>query len=143
MKWLTILLLASGAFLLFFELVVVESSNFFVVSGVGALLIVIGLGTITLKYLVLRTELGSDKGYNSAAKEDYSEYLGQTGVALTVLRPAGTAMIENKRLDVVSVGDFIEVDVPIQVINVEGSKVMVEKNRQQSKKLLQGTYGDC
>ena len=135
MKWLTILLLASGAFLLFFELVV-ESSNFFVVGGVGALLIVIGLGTITLKYLVLRTELGSDKGYNSAAKEDYSEYLGQTGVALTVLRPAGTAMIENKRLDVVSVGDFIEVDVPIQVINVEGSKVMVEKSRQQSKKLL-------
>ncbi|MCS5612445.1 MAG: hypothetical protein NZ961_18645 [Candidatus Poribacteria bacterium] len=136
MKWLTILLLASGAFLLFFELVVVESSNFFVAGGVGALLIVIGLGTITLKYLVLRTELGSDKGYNSAAKEDYSEYLGRTGVALTVLRPAGTAMIENKRLDVVSVGDFIEVDVPIQVINVEGSKVMVEKNRQQSKKLL-------
>ena len=143
MKWLTILLLASGAFLLFLELVIVGSSDFFVVGGVGALLIVIGLGTITLKYLVLRTELGSDKGYNSAAKEDYSEYLGQTGVALTVLRPAGTAMIENKRLDVVSVGDFIEVDVPIQVINVEGSKVMVEKNRQQSKKLLQGTYGDC
>ena len=131
MKWLTILLLASGAFLLFFELVV-ESSNFFVVGGVGALLIVIGLGTITLKYLVLRTELGSDKGYNSAAKEDYSEYLGQTGVALTVLRPAGTAMIENKRLDVVSVGDFIDADVSIQVIGVEGSKVMVEKKRRQT-----------
>ena len=130
MKWLTILLLVSGAILLFYELVIVESSDFFVAGGVGALLIVIGLGTITLKYLVLRTELGSGKGYNSAAKEDYSEYLGQTGVALTVLRPAGTAMIENKRLDVVSVGDFIEVDVPIQVINVEGSKVMVEKNRQ-------------
>ena len=135
MKWLTILLLALGAFLLFLELVIVESSDFFVVGGVGALLIVIGLGTITLKYLVLRTELGSDKGFHSAV-ENYSEHLGQTGVALTALRPAGTAMIENKRLDVVSVGDFIEVDVPIQVINVEGSKVMVEKNRQQSKKLL-------
>ena len=130
MKWLTILLLASGAFLLFFELVVVESSNSFVVGGVGALLIVIGLGTITLKYLVLRTELGSDKGYNSAAKEDYSEYLGQTGVALTVLRPAGTAMIENKRLDVVSVGDFIDVDMPVRIVGVEGSKIVVEESRQ-------------
>ena len=129
MKWLTILLLISGAILLFYELVIVESSDFFVAGGVGALLIVIGLGTLTLKYFVLRTELGSDEGYNSAAKEDYSEYLGQTGVALTVLRPAGTAMIENKRLDVVSVGDFIEVDVPIQVVNVEGSKIMVEKDR--------------
>ena len=129
MKWLTILLLVSGAILLFYELVVVESSDFFVAGGIGALLIVIGLGTLTLKYFVLRTELGSDEGYNSAAKEDYSEYLGQTGVALTVLRPAGTAMIENKRLDVVSVGDFIDVDVPIQVVNVEGSKIMVEKDR--------------
>ena len=129
MKWLTILLLVSGAILLFYELVIVESSDFFVAGGIGALLIVIGLGTLTLKYFVLRTELGSDEGYNSAAKEDYSEYLGQTGVALTVLRPAGTAMIENKRLDVVSVGDFIEVDVPIQVVNVEGSKIMVEKDR--------------
>ena len=129
MKWLTILLLISGAILLFYELVVVESSDFFVAGGIGALLIVIGLGTLTLKYFVLRTELGSDEGYNSAAAEDYSEYLGQTGVALTVLRPAGTAMIENKRLDVVSVGDFIEVDVPIQVVNVEGSKIMVEKDR--------------
>ena len=129
MKWLTILLLVSGAILLFYELVIVESSDFFVAGGVGALLIVIGLGTLTLKYFVLRTELGSDEGYNSAAKEDYSEYLGQTGVALTVLRPAGTAMIENKRLDVVCVGEFIEVDVPIQVVNVEGSKIMVEKDR--------------
>ena len=129
MKWLTILLLVSGAILLFYELVIVESSDFFVAGGIGALLIVIGLGTLTLKYFVLRTELGSDEGYNSAAKEDYSEYLGQTGVALTVLRPAGTAIIENKRLDVVSVGDFIEVDVPIQVVNVEGSKIMVEKDR--------------
>ena len=130
MKWLTILLLALGAFLLFLELVIVESSDFFVVGGVGALLIVIGLGTITLKYLVLRTELGSDKGYNSAAKEDYSEYLGQTGVALTVLRPAGTAMIENKRLDVVSVGDFIDIDMPVRIVGVEGSKIVVEESRQ-------------
>ena len=130
MKWLTILLLASGAFLLFLELVIVGSSDFFVVGGVGALLIVIGLGTITLKYLVLRTELGSDKGYNSAAKEDYSEYLGQTGVALTALRPAGTAMIENKRLDVVSVGDFIDIDMPVRIVGVEGSKIVVEESRQ-------------
>ena len=130
MKWLTILLLASGVFLLLFELVVLESSDFFVAGAGGALLIVIGLGTITLKYLVLRTELGSNEGYHSSAKEDYSEHLGQTGVALTALRPAGTAMIENKRLDVVSVGDFIDADMPVRIVGVEGSKVIVEENLQ-------------
>ena len=81
------------------------------------------------QHLVLQTEIGSDKGFHSAV-EDYSEHLGQTGVALTALRPAGTAMIENKRLDVVSVGDFIDVDMPVRIVGVEGSKIVVEESRQ-------------
>ena len=84
------------------------------------------------KHLVLQTEIGSDRGFHSAAKEDYSEYLGQTGVALTALRPAGAAMIGNKRLDVVSVGDFIDADMSVQIVGVEGSKVVVEENRQDT-----------
>jgi membrane-bound serine protease (ClpP class) len=81
------------------------------------------------QHLVLQTEIGSDKGFHSAV-EDYSEHLGQTGVALTALRPAGTAIIENKRLDVVSVGDFIDVDMPVRIVGVEGSKIVVEESRQ-------------
>ena len=81
------------------------------------------------QHLVLQTEIGSDKGFHSAV-EDYSEHLGQTGIALTALRPAGTAMIENKRLDVVSVGDFIDVDMPVRIVGVEGSKIVVEESRQ-------------
>ena len=111
-----------------------EQAIFFL--GVSALMTIVLLFVVgyflpktqAWQHLVLQSEMGSDKGFHSAAK-DYSEHLGQTGVALTALRPAGTAMIENKRLDVVSVGDFIEVDVPIQVVNVEGSKIMVEKDR--------------
>ena len=98
----------------------------------GALIMTIWFGIVMWKHIVLRIEMGSDKGYHSSTKEDYSEYLGQTGVALTVLRPAGTAMIDNKRLDVVSVDDFIEVDMPIQVVGVNGAKVTVEKSRQQT-----------
>jgi HEAT repeat protein len=62
----------------------------------GALIMTIWFGIVMWKHIVLRIEMGSDKGYHSSTKEDYSEYLGQTGVALTVLRPAGTAMIDNK-----------------------------------------------
>ena len=98
----------------------------------GALIMTIWFGIVMWKHIVLRIEMGSDKGYRSSTKEDYSEYLGQTGVALTVLRPAGTAMIDNKRLDVVSVDDFIGVDMPIQVVGVNGAKVTVEKSRQQT-----------
>ena len=39
-------------------------------------------------------------------------------------------MIETKRLDVVSVGDFIDVDMPVRIVGVEGSKVVVEESRQ-------------
>jgi len=98
----------------------------------GALIITIWFGVVMWKHIVLRIEMGSDKGYHSAVKEDYSEYLGQTGVALTALRPAGTAMIDGKRLDVVSVDDFIEVDMLIQVVGVNGAKITVEKSRQQT-----------
>ena len=98
----------------------------------GALIMTIWFGIVMWKHIVLRIEMGSDKGYHSSTKEDYSEYLGQTGVTLTVLRPAGTAMIDNKRLDVVSVDDFIGVDMPIQVVGVNGAKVTVEKSRQQT-----------
>ena len=96
----------------------------------GALIITVWFGIVMWKHIVLRIEIGSEKGYHSAVKEDYSEYLGQTGVALTTLRPAGTAMIGNKRLDVVSANNFIEVDMPIQVVGVNGAKVTVEKSRQ-------------
>ena len=98
----------------------------------GALIITIWFGVVMWKHIVLRIEMGSDKGYHSAVKEDYSEYLGQTGVALTALRTAGTAMIDGKRLDVVSVDDFIEVDMLIQVVGVNGAKITVEKSRQQT-----------
>jgi membrane-bound ClpP family serine protease len=41
-------------------------------------------------------------------------------------------MIGNKRLDVVSVGDFIDADMSVQIVGVEGSKVVVEENRQDT-----------
>ena len=102
----------------------------------GALIITIWFGVVMWKHIVLRIEMESDKGYRSSTKEDYSEYLEQTGVALTALRPAGTAMIDGKRLDVVSIDDFIEVDMLIQVVGVNGAKITVEKSRQQTNQYL-------
>ena len=98
----------------------------------GALIITIWFGIVMWKHIVLRIEMGSEKGYHSAVKENYSEYLGQTGVALTALRPTGAAMINNKRLDVISVENFIDIDTLIQVVGVNGTKVAIEKSRQQT-----------
>ncbi len=74
----------------------------------------------------LSTVMSTDLGYHSAGLEDFESFLGKTGVALTPLRPAGTARIDNKRLDVVTVGDFIAQNTPVKVAEVEGSKISVE-----------------
>ena len=71
----------------------------------------------------MATEL--DSTYQSITAES-ENYLGQTGTALTPLRPAGTARIGNKRLDVLTVGDFIARETPIKVVDVEGTKILVE-----------------
>ena len=53
------------------------------------------------------------------------ELLHQTGTAFTALRPSGTAMINGKRIDVVTEGPFIERGSPIKVVEVEGARVVV------------------
>ncbi len=56
---------------------------------------------------------------------DRPALLHQTGTAFTQLRPAGTALINGQRVDVVTEGQLIERDTPIQVVAVEGMRVVV------------------
>lgn len=46
---------------------------------------------------------------------------------MTDLRPAGTAIVGNERLDVVSEGSFIKRDSLIEVVKVEGSRIVVRE----------------
>ena len=62
-------------------------------------------------------------GYVSG--DDYTGYLGQYGVAVTLLRPSGVAEIDGIRLSVVSEGDFVPAGTRIQVVLVQGSRVVV------------------
>jgi len=60
-------------------------------------------------------------------------YITQTGTAFTNLRPAGKGIFENQRLNVVTEGDFIEKGSPIRVISIEGSKIIVQKIKNEDK----------
>lgn len=51
--------------------------------------------------------------------------LNQTGHALTTLRPSGTAVINGKRVDVVTEGAFIQPNQPVKVVAIEGLRVVV------------------
>lgn len=51
--------------------------------------------------------------------------IGKTGTACTMLRPAGIIEIEGERINVVTGGDFIEPGAQVQVIKVEGNRIVV------------------
>ncbi|HXT39916.1 MAG TPA: NfeD family protein [Candidatus Angelobacter sp.] len=53
------------------------------------------------------------------------ELLNQTGIALTTLRPSGTAVIDGKRVDVVTEGPFVDKGAAVKVVEVEGMRVVV------------------
>ena len=75
------------------------------------------------KKLVLSDENGSVEGFVSGDGDGAAP--GQTGRAVTVLRPAGIAEIGGRRLDVVTRGEFIPEGSPLRVEAVEGSRVVV------------------
>ena len=55
------------------------------------------------------------------------ELLNGTGVALTQLRPSGTASINSRRVDVVTEGGLIERGTVVKVVAVEGARIVVRE----------------
>jgi membrane-bound serine protease (ClpP class) len=74
--------------------------------------------------LVLTDELPGGGGYPSAADAP-QHWLGKRGTTLSPLRPAGIAEIDGERVDVVSTGGYVDAGEPVEVIRVEGPRVVV------------------
>jgi membrane-bound serine protease (ClpP class) len=55
---------------------------------------------------------------------------GESGVAESFLRPAGIARFGNRRVDVMSEGDFIEQGEKVIIVRVEGNRVIVRKGEE-------------
>lgn len=55
------------------------------------------------------------------------QLVNRTGVAITQLRPSGTAFINGTRVDVVTEGGLIEQGASIRVVSVEGLRVVVRE----------------
>jgi membrane-bound ClpP family serine protease len=65
------------------------------------------------------------------SKKDQDDSLwkpGMKGTALSILRPAGKAMIEGKRADVIADnGTWIEQNAPVEVVTVSGNRIYVRE----------------
>ncbi|UCF65154.1 MAG: nodulation protein NfeD [bacterium] len=98
----------------------------FIITFAGVLLMLKLFPKTTIwKRISLQESQDKDEGY--IASRDYSHYLGKSGVSLSPLRPAGIGLIDGERMDVVSDGDFIEKDKPIEIIRIDGYRLIVRE----------------
>lgn len=77
------------------------------------------------KSMVLETSMKKEDGYISTSDMKY--FLKKQGVSLTILRPAGTVDFDGVKLDVVSEGEFIPKGTKVEVIKVEGRRIVVRR----------------
>jgi membrane-bound serine protease (ClpP class) len=78
------------------------------------------------KGMVLSHQQRPEDGY-SASKNDLKELTGARGTAVSALRPSGTAMFDRQRVSVVAEGQFIPAGSPVEVVVVEGSRIVVRE----------------
>ncbi|UJF35076.1 NfeD family protein [Paenibacillus hexagrammi] len=106
-----------------------------IILGIALLLSVVVIA-LAVKYFnhrgvwnrfILREQLTSEQGFTSSPDRVY--LLDAEGTAITPLRPAGTALIGDARVDVVTDGEFIEKGKPIKVTYVEGNRIVVKEIR--------------
>lgn len=101
---------------------------------IGALVLAIVGAFMLLKLLERRpfwskislaSKESKSSGFVSSAKKP--DLVGQVGTAITDLRPAGVGLFNDKRLDVVTSGDYIDAGEDIKIIKDEGYRVIVER----------------
>ena len=68
-------------------------------------------------------------GYESA--EVRSDLVGKHGTAITDLRPAGTALVGDERIDVVSESEWISAGTPVKILSAEGYRHIVRSVSEQ------------
>lgn len=73
--------------------------------------------------LFLRHSAPQSEGYISALPR--GDLVGQEGIAVTDLRPAGTAQIGAERVDVVTEGEYVSQGTPVRVTRSEGYRHIV------------------
>ena len=64
-------------------------------------------------------------GFTVQTNEVRERYLGRTGRAVSTLRPAGSADIDDERVSVESDGEWIDAGTEIEVIRVDGNRIIV------------------
>jgi membrane-bound serine protease (ClpP class) len=77
--------------------------------------------------LILSSTQQASEGYTVQTAEDRALAVGRRGLSASMLRPAGRGRFDGVTYDVVTQGEFIEPDRPIEIIEAEGNRYVVRE----------------
>jgi membrane-bound ClpP family serine protease len=114
-------------YLVFTQVSVMAGITFLVIDmALVPVFVIVGIRLLAASPVTLRASL--DKGGGAVAQPfEWETIIGVTGVAVTDLRPSGTARFNGKRYDVVSGGEYIEKASAVVVVSAEGNRIVVKK----------------
>ena len=76
--------------------------------------------------MTLQDRLTGDLGYNSI-NEEYKRLIGKKGKTLSSFRPTGSLEIDGKQYSATSGGQWLEANVSVVVISVDGTRILVKR----------------
>ena len=76
------------------------------------------------RMLMLEKEQRAEDGYTNMA--DDLTLIGARATALTTLRPSGTIMVGERRIDALADSAYIDQGAPVRIVKVHGNRVVVE-----------------
>ena len=103
--------------------------------AVAVLLVVVAILAVLISFALRHASSGGMKNSKLFLsdkeelhdKKDMQVFVGKAGRTLSVLRPAGIGDFDGVRLNVVTEGGFIERDKPIEIVSVDGSRIVVRE----------------
>lgn len=93
--------------------------------GMVILMKIFGKKMHVFNKLVLKDATTTEEGYVSNVNR--TDLLGKVGKTITPLRPAGTMQLGSERIDIVSEGSYIDAGKHVEIIKVEGSRIVVRQ----------------
>ncbi len=88
--------------------------------------LILGFKALGASSWSLHKKLSSTEGVASQSPE-MTLWQGKQGDAITDLRPSGMVMIDGKRLDAVTDGEYVEAGTRVVVTLVSGNRIVVDK----------------
>ena len=117
---------------------VLAGIHFGALTAIGVLLVLVAVLAVLISW-VLRAASHSDGGEKIFLKDreelhtkndDMMAFIGKRGQTRSVLRPAGIGDFDGVRLNVVTEGDYIESGRAVEIVSVEGARIVVKAVRE-------------